>query len=79
MIFSVLPMSSFAQSDAIIGEYWTEDKTGKIAIYKCKSKYCGRISWRKDNRKDHENPDKSKRNRNVIGIEFLSNCAEKWG
>ena len=72
LMFSLISLSANSPSDAIIGEYWTENKTGKIAIFKCDYKYCGRIIWRKDSRKDVENPDKTKRNRNVVGIQFLN-------
>jgi len=72
IMFSILTIFDNAPSDAIVGEYWTENKTGRIAIFKCDNKYCGRIIWRKDNRKDVENPDKKKRNRNVVGVQFLN-------
>ena len=73
IMFSLITIFDNAPSDAVIGEYWTENKTGKIAIFKCDNKYCGRITWRKDNRKDVENPDKKKRSRNVVGVQFLNN------
>lgn len=71
-MFSLITLFDNSPSDAIIGEYWTENKSGKIAMFKCDNKYCGRITWRKDNRKDEENPDKTKRGRNVVGIQFLN-------
>ncbi len=72
LMFSVITLFDNSPSDAIVGEYWTENNSGKIAIFKCDNKYCGRITWRKDNRKDDENPDKTKRGRNVVGIQFLN-------
>jgi len=75
LLASLLAMFRGSPSDKIIGEYWTEDKTGKIMIYQCNDKYCGRISWRLDNRKDVKNPDSAKRNRNVVGIQFLKDFA----
>lgn len=71
LIFSLIPWLHPSASDAIVGEYWTEDKTGKIAIYQCEDKYCGRIIWRKEARKDTKNPEPIKRDRNVVGIQFL--------
>lgn len=71
LLFSILTFSSTEPADNIIGEYWTADKTGRIAIYKCENKYCGRITWRKEPRKDSQNPDPSKKDRNVVGIQFL--------
>lgn len=73
IMFSLITFLDNSPSDAVIGEYWTENKTGKIAIFKCDNKYCGRIIWRQDNRNDVENPDKTKRGRNVVGIQFLNN------
>ncbi|MEM9824791.1 MAG: DUF2147 domain-containing protein [Bacteroidota bacterium] len=72
IVFSLMTVLDYAPADAIIGEYWTENKTGKIAIFKCDNKYCGRITWRKENRKDVENRDKAKRGRDVVGIQFLN-------
>ena len=57
--------------DEIIGQYWTENQEGKIAVYKCGEKYCGKIVWRKDIRKDTENPDPKLRSRSLVGIEFM--------
>jgi len=72
IMFSLLACLYNSPSDLILGEYWTEGRMGKVAVYKCDNKYCGRITWRKDNRKDIKNPVESKRNRNVVGIQFLS-------
>lgn len=72
LMFSLITLFDNSPSDVIIGEYWTENKIGKIAIFKCDNKYCGRIIWRKDNRKDVKNPDKTRRNRTVVGIQFLN-------
>ena len=68
--------------DQIIGKYWTNNKEGKIEIFKKGRKYYGKILWRKEPVKDIKNPDKSLRNRNVIGIEFLKDFVfdgkNKW-
>ncbi|MEO1410293.1 MAG: DUF2147 domain-containing protein [Bacteroidota bacterium] len=75
-LVAVLGLSALftgAPSDAIIGEYWAEDKSGKIAIFKCDEQYCGRISWQADRRKDTKNPDPNKRDQEVIGTQFLNN------
>lgn len=74
-LLGLLPFFESASSDAILGEYWAADKTGKIAIVKCGDKYCGRISWQANNRKDTKNPDKAKRERDIIGIQFLNDFA----
>lgn len=70
------------QGDKIIGQYWTENKEGKIEIFKREAKYFGKIIWRKEVIKDTKNPNKSLRDRSVIGIEFLIgfvfNGKSKW-
>ncbi len=74
-VFIMLGLSTFfkaSPSDAILGEYWAEDKTGKIEIIKCGHKYCGRLIWKDRNRKDTKNPDKAKRDRSIVGIQFLN-------
>ncbi|MEL6253268.1 MAG: DUF2147 domain-containing protein [Bacteroidota bacterium] len=59
------------QADDLLGQYWTEGKEGKIEIYKEGDKFFGKILWRKEARKDSENPDTALRNRSVIGLVFL--------
>ncbi|MEM6806911.1 MAG: DUF2147 domain-containing protein [Bacteroidota bacterium] len=72
MMLSFMNLFSTSPSDAIVGQYWSEDKSGKIAVFKCENKYCGKIIWQKENRKDTENPDKKMRNRDIIGLQFLN-------
>jgi uncharacterized protein (DUF2147 family) len=75
------PIHAFAQdTDAIIGEWYTQGGKSTIDMYKCGSLYCGKISWlkepfRKDgtDKVDTHNPDKSKRNRNILGMDIV------WG
>lgn len=62
-----------APADAVLGEYWNEEKDGKFAIYKCGEAYCGKIVWRAEVQKDIENPDPKLRDRNIIGVEFIKN------
>ena len=66
-----LTLFSQRKADDVIGIYWTETKEGKVEIFKQDRKYFGKILWRKDPRKDLENPDKSLRKRSVIGLVFL--------
>ncbi|MEM9324246.1 MAG: DUF2147 domain-containing protein [Bacteroidota bacterium] len=71
------------QADDLLGTYWTEQRTGKIEIFKEGGKYFGRILWREEPRQDTENPDRSLRNRSVVGITFLKDFVfdgeEEWG
>ncbi|GAA0726023.1 hypothetical protein GCM10009430_32550 [Aquimarina litoralis] len=80
----LLSVNAFSQveADDVIGQFWTENKEGKIQIYKENNKYLGKIIWRKDARLDIENPEESLRNRSVIGIVFMKDFVfddDKWG
>ncbi|MDB4292290.1 DUF2147 domain-containing protein [Maribacter sp.] len=60
-----------AMADKVIGTYLTNTKEGKIKIFKENNSYYSKILWRKDARKDSENPDEALRNNSVIGLVFL--------
>ncbi len=73
--------------DAIVGKWWNQEKEAQIEIYACDGKYCGRIAWLKEPnyladdpkgmsgkpRIDRENPDPSKRERPILGMNLV------WG
>ncbi|OGW45632.1 MAG: hypothetical protein A2Y66_07855 [Nitrospirae bacterium RBG_13_41_22] len=71
----------FAQnSDAVVGEWYTAEGTSIMEIYKCDDLYCGKIVWLKKpkneegkDKVDTKNPDETKRNRKLMGLEIL------WG
>jgi uncharacterized protein (DUF2147 family) len=77
-----------AQPNRIIGVWLTSDKDAKIEIYQKESRYFGKMIWLTPdvdgNGKpltDSENPDPTKRNRKLEGIEIISNLAYadgKW-
>jgi uncharacterized protein (DUF2147 family) len=73
--------------DAIVGVWLNQEKEAQIEIYPCDGKYCGRIMWLKEPnylandpkgmagkpRVDRENPDPSKRERPILGMNLV------WG
>ena len=77
---SLVGFTSNAQSaDAVVGEWYTTDRRGKVEIYPCNDAYCGKIIWLKepDNpdgspKLDIENPEESLQNRPIEGIEILN-------
>ena len=76
LVFSILILqtNSFANSgpDVILGEWLSQEKDGKISIYKQGDKYYGKISWGKTpGRKDAKNPDAKLKNRDLIGLVIL--------
>lgn len=60
--------------DAIIGEWLSEAKDGRVQIYKVGEKFFGKVVWGKDgSRKDANNPDPKLKEQNIIGSVILKN------
>jgi uncharacterized protein (DUF2147 family) len=85
LLFILFSFGSFAQSkpDAIVGEWLTAAKDGKIQIYKTGNKFFGKISWgNRPNGKDTNNPDPKLRDQNLIGLvilkDFVFDGKAKW-
>lgn len=71
-------MSQNEQADAIIGQWFNQEKDGKVEIYKEDGKYFGRIIWVKPNedgseKKDVHNPKKEMREKTIYGLVVLKN------
>jgi uncharacterized protein (DUF2147 family) len=65
----------FAQTrpDQILGVYWSPKKDAKIEIYKKDDRYFGKSVWVATPKKDIENPDKQLRQRDMLGVNLLTN------
>lgn len=62
------------KADDIIGTWLSENKDGKIKIFKQGDKYFGRVVWGKDGtRLDTKNPDESLRTQKIVGSVILKN------
>lgn len=69
------------QADKVLGQWLSEDKDGKIEIYKNGNKYFGKLIWAskmyeadgKTSRKDEKNNDPGLRNRDLKGLVLLTN------
>ena len=71
-------------ADAIIGQWLTEKGEARFEIFKSGGKYHGKIVWLKEPTyppgdkeagkpvRDRSNPDESKRNRPIIGLQILN-------
>lgn len=77
--------SSFAQDkgDAIVGEWLSSSKEGKILVYRQGNKYFGKVSWGKNGgRLDTKNPDEKLRSRAIIGSvilkDFVFDGDDEW-
>ena len=68
-----------AQSaDAVVGEWYTSEKRGKVEVYKCGEEFCGKIVWLKEpnnpdgsTKLDKENPEEALRSRPIEGTQIL--------
>ena len=72
----LLSVSLLASSnaDAILGEWLSQEKDGKIVIFKQGDQYFGKISWGKiPGKKDTKNPDEKLRNKELLGAVILKN------
>ena len=72
----LISLTSLANSnaDAILGEWLSQEKDGKITIFKQGDQYFGKISWGKTTgRKDGKNPDEKLRSRDLLGAVILKN------
>jgi uncharacterized protein (DUF2147 family) len=79
----LMAMGAWAQDtpgDAVLGQWLTEGDKALVEIFRCENRYCGKIVWLKEPKNpdgsdvlDAENPDPSKRNRTVIGLNLV------WG
>ena len=69
-----------AEADKILGVWLSEDKTGKIDVYKANGKYFGKLIWGKTmyepdgftSRKDVKNKDEKLRPRNLKDLIMLN-------
>jgi uncharacterized protein (DUF2147 family) len=80
LLFS--PDAHAATADDILGIWTNEEKDGRIEIFKCGEKYCGKIVWAKEPnypagsnegtpgtpRLDHNNPDPDLRKTPIMGL-----------
>ncbi|MGZ5243387.1 MAG: DUF2147 domain-containing protein [Bacteroidia bacterium] len=72
--------------DATAGYWFTENNKAKIQIYRSGEKYYGKIVWLKNPNQengqpklDKNNPDKSLRNRPIVGLKLLRNFIHAGG
>jgi uncharacterized protein (DUF2147 family) len=72
--------------DKIVGVWFNEDKTSKIEIYKAGETYSGKIVWLAEMEKnpgqkpkDKNNPNPKMRDREILGLNMLSNLKYSGG
>jgi len=58
LLVSNMSLASNSNADVILGEWLSQEKDGKISIFKQGDKFYGKISWGKTpGKKDTNNPD----------------------
>ena len=85
-LFSFQLLSAQNGADAILGTWLSDTKEAKVQIYQEAGVYMGKIVWLKDPntpkgdpKTDKKNPNKSLRDRSVIGINILQNLTYENG
>lgn len=64
--------SASARAGAIVGEWWTETKEGRIRFVRHRDgTYMGILAWSKNPRPDTENDNPKLRKRSVVGIVLM--------
>lgn len=85
LLFGLLfSLTTFAQSDAILGEWYTADKDAVVTIFTDGKTISGKTTWMeepndsKGNPKlDKENPDENLRNRKRMGLKIMQDFVYK--
>ena len=78
--FTSISLLAANNADVILGEWISEPKDGKIAIFKQGDRYYGKITWGKTpGKKDVNNPDARLRNRELVGTVILKDFVFKGG
>lgn len=79
LLFGLLfTLTTFAQSDAILGEWYTAEKDAVVTIFSDGKTYSGKTTWMKEPNEsngkpklDKQNPDENLRNRKRLGLKIM--------
>jgi uncharacterized protein (DUF2147 family) len=88
LVFFIISLGFIAkgyasEGDDILGEWLTANNKSKVVIYKCGSRYCGKIIWLKEPiykssdpesgkaKRDRNNPNPARQNDSIIGLKLL--------
>jgi uncharacterized protein (DUF2147 family) len=76
IIFALAALLSIAAAPVLAqdasGTWLTESGETRVRIAPCGGNYCGTVVWQKTPGKDVNNPDASKKNRPVVGINMFT-------
>lgn len=90
IVMQIITTFTYAQSleaDKILGVWFSDKKDSKIEIFMSENKYLGKFIWGnemfekdgKTSRKDTENPNPKMRNKDRLGLVFLTNLKYEDG
>tara|TARA_B100000497_G_C7666033_1_gene401586 strand:- start:1336 stop:1770 length:435 start_codon:yes stop_codon:yes gene_type:complete len=85
LLFGLLfSLTTFAQSDAILGEWYTADKDAVVTIFTDGKTISGKTTWMKESndskgnpKLDKENPDENLRSRKRMGLKIMQDFVYK--
>ena len=76
-----LSLAGHARAQSIDGTWLSQSGETRVRIAPCGGSRCGTIVWTKTAGKDEKNPDQSKRNRDLIGVQMMfgmQTTADGW-
>ena len=75
-LLALAALSSPASAADVVGTWLAEGGKAQIRIAPCGVAHCGTIVWTKAPAKDGNNPSPELRNRNLIGVQLVSNARQ---
>jgi uncharacterized protein (DUF2147 family) len=67
-------------ADSVLGIWLVPKEDGKVTIYKCGEKFCGKVTWlKKPEDLDTNNPDPEKKKLKILGMNMLWDFTFKNG
>jgi uncharacterized protein (DUF2147 family) len=72
LLGGTLTTTAIAQAPEIIGTYVNDSGRTKVRLSECDAGVCGTVVWMKEPASDINNPDVSKRNRPVVGLQAVT-------
>jgi uncharacterized protein (DUF2147 family) len=76
-----LSLAGQARAQGIDGTWLSQSGETRVRIAPCGGSRCGTIVWTKASGKDEKNPDASKRNRDLVGVQMMfgmQTTADGW-
>jgi uncharacterized protein (DUF2147 family) len=72
LLVGTLTTTAIAQAPEIIGTYVNDTGGTKVRLKECDAGICGTVVWMKEPVNDVNNPDASKRERPVVGLQVVA-------